>query len=148
MKSVRLFFVLIVFFCLVFATCKSAPANTPDWLNDVPPEGALWGIGSDVSMVTAESRARRDIARKLSAMIDAMATDFAAEGQSQNNDATRSVINVDVSGARVIRHWQAPDGIWWYKVELTKADIDSLVGARYNPGQALEMLENQFAGNE
>jgi len=150
----------------------SGPTNTPPWLNDFPPENVIWGIGTanqsspSMSMTTAEARARTAIARQLSTKVQAMFTDYnldAGNARNQANsslqeDVSRQITNMDVSGARPIKRWQAPDGTWWYLVEFNKSDarakVASILGneeaafAQFKAKQALDMLDAQLAKNE
>jgi hypothetical protein len=174
-------FSILLVLSLVFmvGACKSAPeagtagpTTTPDWLNDFPPEDVIWGIGiakqssSSMSMTTAEARARVGIARQLSTKVQAMFTDYnldAGNVNSQANtslqeDVSRQVTNMDVSGARPIKRWQAPDGTWWFLVEMRKSDaksqVTSILGneqakyAQFKTQQALQYLDAQLAKNE
>jgi hypothetical protein len=166
---------------LVFmaAACGSSPAakptgptNTPDWLNDFPPEDVLWGIGTakqsspSMSMTTAEARARTAIARQLSTKVQAMFTDYnldagkagAQANASLQEDVSRQITNMDVSGARPIKRWEAPDGTWWYLVEYKKSDAKNTVAgilrnqeaafAEFKAQQALDMLDYQLDKQE
>jgi hypothetical protein len=178
---------LILSFCLMAAVlmimaCASTPAaapapvagpvTTPDWLNDFPPEDVLWGIGTakqsspTMSMTTAEARARVAIARQLSSKVQAMFTDYNLDAgnvrnqanSSMQEDVSRQITNMDVSGARPIKRWQAPDGTWWYLVEFKKSDakkaVASILGneeaqyAQFKAQQALQMLDTQLSKNE
>jgi hypothetical protein len=160
------------------AACGSSPSTTtgptttPEWLNDSPPEDVLWGIGvakqssPQMSMTTAEARARVAIARQLSTKVQAMFTDYnldAGNVNSQANasmqeDVSRQVTNMDVSGARPIKRWEAPDGTWWFLVEMKKSDakngVASILGnqeaafAQFKAQQALQMLDAQLAKQE
>ena len=165
---------------LMMAACASAPTTstttgpttTPEWLNDFPPEDVIWGIGiarqssPSMSMTTAEARARVAIARQLNTKVQAMFTDYNLDAGNVNNqantslqeDVSRSITNMDVSGARPIQRWQAPDGTWWYLLEMNKSDargqIASILGnqeaafAQFKAQQALEMLDHQLSLNE
>jgi hypothetical protein len=150
----------------------AGPVNSPDWLNDFPPEDAIWGIGiakqssASMSMTTAEARARTAIARQLNTKVQAMFTDYnldAGTAGSQANasmqeDVSRQITNMDVSGARPIKRWQAPDGTWWYLVEFKKSDAKNAVAgilgneqaqyAQFKASQALQMLDAQLAKND
>jgi len=170
---------LVLSLALMIAGCGSAPASgtqakatTPDWLNDFPPEDVLWGVGiakqssASMSMTTAEARARVAIARQLNTKVQAMFTDYnldAGNAGSQANvslqeDVSRQVTNMDVSGARPIKRWQADDGTWWYLMEMKKSDarnqVASILGnqeaafAQFKAQQALQMLDAQLAKNE
>ena len=154
------------------AAVSSGPANTPPWLNDFPPEDVIWGIGiakqssESMSMTTAEARARTAIARQLSTKVQAMFTDYNLDAgnvgkqanASMQEDVSRQVTNIDVSGARAIKRWQAPDGTWWFLVEFKKSDaknqVASILGnqeaafAQFKAKQALDMLDAQIAKNE
>jgi hypothetical protein len=166
---------------LVFmaAACGSSPApatagptNTPEWLNDFPPEDVLWGIGTakqsspSMSMTTAEARARTAIARQLQTKVQAMFTDYnldagktgAQANASLQEDVSRQITNMDVSGARPIKRWEAPDGTWWFLVEYKKSDAKTAVAsilrneeaafAQFKAQQALDMLDYQLEKNE
>jgi hypothetical protein len=171
-------FSILLVLCLVFmvVACKSSPAkgptNTPEWLNDFPPEDVLWGIGTakqssaSMSMTTAEARGRVGIARQLNTKVQAMFTDYNLDAGNVNNqanaslqeDVSRQITNMDVSGARPIKRWEAPDGTWWFLVELKKSDAKSAVAsilgneqaqfAQFKAQQALQMLDAQLAKNE
>jgi hypothetical protein len=175
-KAFSILLVLSLVFMVV--ACKSTPSTTtgptttPDWLNDFPPEDVLWGIGiakqssASMSMTTAEARARVAVARQLSTKVQAMFTDYNLDAGNVNNqanaslqeDVSRQITNMDVSGARPIKRWQAPDGTWWYLVEMKKSDaktqVASILGneqaafAQFKTQQALQMLDAQLAKNE
>jgi hypothetical protein len=171
---------LVLSLILMVAACASKPATstttgpttTPEWINDFPPEDVLWGIGTakqssaQMSMTTAEARGRVAIARQLNTKVQAMFTDYNLDAGNVNNqanasmqeDVSRQVTNMDVSGARPIKRWQAPDGTWWYLVEMKKSDVKSTVAgilgnqeaafAQFKAQQALDMLDAQLAKNE
>jgi hypothetical protein len=73
-------------------------------------------------------------------------------------DVSRQITNMDVSGARPIKRWSAPDGTWWYLVEYKKSDakssVASLLGnqeaafAQFKAQQALDMLDAQLSKSE
>jgi len=154
------------------AAVSKGPDNTPEWLNDFPPEDVIWGIGTakqsstSMSMTTAEARARVAIARQLNTKVQAMFTDYNLDAGNVKNqantslqeDVSRQITNMDVSGARPIKRWQAPDGTWWYLVELKKSDarktVASILGneeaayAQFKAMQALQMLDAQLAKQE
>jgi hypothetical protein len=157
--------------------CKSqppagtGPTTTPPWLNDVAPADALWGIGiakqssPSMSMTTAEARGRVAIARLLNTKVQAMFIDYNLDAGNVNNqvntsmqeDVSRQITNRNVSGARVIQRWEAPDGTWWFLVEMKKsdamADIASIIGnqeaafAQFKAQQALQMMDSLLAGS-
>jgi hypothetical protein len=117
-------------------------------------------------MTTAEARGRTAIARQLSTKVQAMFTDYNLDAgnvknqanSSMQEDVSRQITNMDVSGARPIKRWQAPDGTWWYLVEMKKSDVknqvSSILGnqeaafAQFKAQQALDMLDAQLAKSE
>ena len=170
---------ILVVVSLVFMTaaCGSSakptgPTNTPEWLNEFPPEDVIWGIGSakqsspSMSMDTAEVRARVSVARQLNNLVQNMFTDYnldagktgAQANASLQENVSRLVTNMDVSGARPIKRWEAPDGTWWVLVEYKKGDAKNAVGsilrnqeaafAEFKAQQALDMLDYQLQKQE
>jgi uncharacterized lipoprotein NlpE involved in copper resistance len=168
---------LVAIIGFTLAGCKSSPSQTgptttPEWLNDFPPEDALWGIGlakqssSQMSMTTAEARARVSIARQLSTRVQAMFTDYNLDAGNVSNqanaslqeDVSRQITNMDISGAVPIKKWEAKDGTWWFLVEYKKSDarntVASILGneqaafAQFKAQQALQMMDAQLAKNE
>jgi hypothetical protein len=178
MKKVCLILLALSFVFVV--ACGSPPApkaspgptNAPEWLNDFPPEDVLWGIGiakqssAQMSMTTAEARARVAIARQLDTKVQAMFTDYNLDAgsvgsqanASMQEDVSRQITNMNVSGARPIKRWEAPDGTWWYLVEFKKSDarnaVASILGnqeaafAQFKAQQALQMLDAQLNKSE
>jgi len=179
MKKISLV-LLVLALSLAFVACASQaaaaaappPPNMPEWVNDFPPEDVLWGIGTakqssdSMSMTTAEARARVAVARQLSTKVQAMFTDYnldAGNAKNQANtslqeDVSRQVTNMDVSGARPIKRWKAPDGTWWFLVEMKKSDAKSQMAsilkneeaqyAQFKTQQALQMMDAQLAKND
>jgi len=178
MKKISLV-LLVLALCFAFVACASkpaaaaaAPANTPPWLNDFPPEDAIWGIGiakqssENQSMTFAEARARTSIARQLNTKVQAMLTDYNLDAGNAKNqastslqeDVSRQITDMDVSGATPKQKWKAPDGTWWYLVEMKKSDAKNKVAsilkneeasyAQFKANQALQMLDAQLAKND
>ena len=178
MKKVFLILVSLTMI-LALTGCASAPAttsagsaNAPEWLNDLPPDGVLWGIGTakqsstSMSMTTAETRARTAVARQLDTLVQAMFTDYNLDAGNVANqantslqeDVSRQVTNINLSGAHPIKRWEASDGTWWFLVEYRKADVRREVAsilnneeaafAQFKAQQALQMLDAQLAKNE
>jgi len=173
-------FAVVMIAALVMG-CGSKPApvaatgavDTPPWAYDFPPNNdVIWGIGfakqssPSFSMTTAEARARVSIARQLNAKVQDMFTLYNQDAGNARNQASaslqeevsRMITNIDVSGARPIKRWQAPDGTWWYMVELKTSDarakVASILGneeaayAQFKTQQALDMLDAQLAKQE
>jgi hypothetical protein len=166
---------LVLSFVLMVASCASSSAAapaTPTWWDDIsPPADVLWGDGMArqsspaMSMQTAEARARVSIARQLDAKVQAMFIDYNRDAGSVGRQAnaslqenvSREITNMNVSGARGIKRWQAPDGTYYYRVEFSKRDartaVASILGnqeaafAEFKAQQALDMLDRQLAGS-
>ena len=159
------------------AAAAPSPATgavaTPPWVNDFPPNNdVIWGIGTakqsspSFSMTTAENRARVAVARQLQQKVQNMFNDFNHDAGNARNqasaalqeDVSRQITNIDVSGARPIKRWQAPDGTWWYLVEFKTSDAKNAVAgilrneeaafAQFKAQQALQMLDAQLAKQE
>jgi hypothetical protein len=162
---------------LLAASCGGSPdaeqdPNIPVWLNDFPPEDALWGIGSakqssgQLSMNTAEARARTSIARQLNVKVDAMFTDYMRDAGtvgsqtalSLQEDVSRQITSMQLNGSRPIKRWQAPDDTWWYLVEYKISDARAALApmftseearyAEFKAEEALRMLDAQLAKQE
>jgi hypothetical protein len=178
-----------LFLCLTALTvamlamsCGSAPGaqqpdpNSPPWLNDFPPEDAIWGIGiakqssEQMSMTMAETRARAGIARQLNAKIEDMVTDYNRDAGTVGNQTalslqevvTRQVTSMQLNGTRPLQRWKAPDGTYWFLLSYSKTDAQKAVtelinntvdseAARYaefKKDEALRMLDAQLAKND
>jgi len=175
MKKVLVSILVLVLACFVIGCASKpapAPVTTPPWLNDMPPEDVIWGIGiarqasAQMSMTTAEARGRVAVARLLDTKIQAMFIDYTQNAGPEGGQAStslqqnvsRDVTNVNLSGARPVQRWQAPDGTWWYLVEYKKSDAKNAVAsilnnqeaafAEFKAQQALDMLDKQLAINE
>ena len=142
----KTYFIILGFVCLALAmiSCKSSPTtqslkirdeNIPEWINDFPPEGLLWGIGSakssidSLAMETAELRARQDVSRQLTVLTDGLIETFAQEAGSTDSQAAleykqsvaRGLTSANLVGAVPVKRWKAPDGTWWYQIQIEKA---------------------------
>jgi hypothetical protein len=173
--------VLAVGFVLAGAGCATkkeakpslgSATDVPPWLNDLPPDDVIWGIGiakqssESMSMTTAEARARVAIARQLETKVQAMFTDYNLDAGNVRNqantslqeDVSRQITNIDISGAKPIKRWKGADGSWWFLVELKKSDakekLNSILKneeaafAQFKAQQALQMLDKQLGKNE
>jgi hypothetical protein len=165
--------------------CGSAPQATssaaapaaqdsslPAWIDELPPEDVLWGIGaaknSSISMsrTTARNRAVVDIARQIDSRVKAMFTDYnrdAGTTGSQANlslqeDVTRTLTDVDLSGTETSANWTAPDGTYWIRVSYPKAnllktaaqifDSEAAQYAEFKADQALEIMNHELERSE
>jgi type IV pilus biogenesis protein CpaD/CtpE len=164
---------MVIAVVLLAASCASTPANqTPPWLNDFPPEDALWGIGAakqsslQMSRTTAEARARTSVARQLNTKVDAMFTDYMRDAGTVDNqtalslqeDVSRQITSMQLNGARPTQQWQAPDGTFWIRVEYKISDAKTALTsvftseeasyAEFKTEEALRLLDAQLAKQE
>jgi hypothetical protein len=177
MKKVNFVCLIALVLALFAVSCGGSPQriedpNVPEWLNDLPPEDVLWGIGSakqssdQMSMTTAEGRARTGLARQLTLKVEAMLTDYMRDAGtvgsqtalSLQEDVSRQVTSLELNGARPIKRWKAPDGTWWYLVEYKVSDAKAALSnvfnseaaqyAEFKADEALRMLDAQLAKSE
>jgi len=135
---------VLALFLAVFAfSCRSAPAGgvsdpaMPPWINELPPEDVLWGIGvadnaqMNMRMTMADSRGRQDIARQLDVLAQGMVTDWARDAGGISNTAvaqfqesvSRQVTQANLQGVVRDTMWTAPDGrTLWTRVSMPKVD--------------------------
>jgi hypothetical protein len=176
-KSLSIGFLALVV-VLLAASCGGSPAaqrqdsNTPPWLNDFPPEDALWGIGSakqsspQLSMNTAEARARTSLARQLNTKVEAMFINYMRDAGTVDNqtalslqeDVSRQITSMQLNGARPIQRWNASDGTWWYLVEYKISDAMAALTpvftseearyAEFKAEEALRMMDSRLAVRE
>ena len=154
--------ILILMMAFFVLSCGSSPAagpagdpNMPPWINDMPPEDMLWGIGvsdnaqMNMRMTMADSRARQDIVRQLQTLAQGMVTDYAREAGGINNAAvvqlqesiTRQVAQANLQGAVRDVTWTTPDGrTLWTRVRMAKADA-----ARVAAGEAQRAIDSDAA---
>jgi hypothetical protein len=163
---------------LLAVSCGGSPEqriddpNMPEWLNDFAPEDVIWGIGSarqssdQMSMTTAEARARTGIARQLDSKVEAMFTDYMRDAGtvgsqtalSLQEDVSRQITSMQLNGARPIKRWKAPNDTWWYLVEYKISDAKAALApmftseearyAEFKTDEALRMLDDQLAKRE
>jgi len=172
------FFVLFIALLIAAlgAGCSSTPvsqssavvSNLPEWFNDSPHEDVFWGIGiaklqnDGLGLETAASRARRDVAATINALVQAMLTDYAREAGLINDSSSiqsierigRDIINTNLSGATPNARTRMQDGTWYVRVVLRKADAKQVImdvfdneAARYadfKAQEALKMLDAQL----
>jgi hypothetical protein len=162
---------------LLAVSCGGSPQriddpNLPEWLNDFAPEDVIWGIGSakqssdQMSMTTAEARARTGVARQLDSKVEAMFTDYMRDAGtvgsqtalSLQEDVSRQITSMQLNGARPIKRWKAPNDTWWYLVEYKISDAKAALApmftseearyAEFKADEALRMLDDQLSKRE
>ena len=156
---------LIVFALALAAGCaskSSLPSNSPAWMAENPPSDVIWGIGfaklhnHALGMDTAVTRAQRDAASQISALVQAMLTDYANESGIASNP--RSMIAIENIGKNIVNlqlnstveRRDDLNGTWWVRVAVLKSDakrqLDSLVNneaadyAEFRAAQAIQRL--------
>jgi len=177
--------VLILGFAFFAFSCGSRPApaptpvpltdaNMPPWINEMPPEDVLWGIGVadnvqiPMRMTMADSRARQDIARQLNTVAQGMVVDYAREAGGMSGAAvthfqetvSRQVTQATLQGVVRDQQWTAPDGrTLWMRVRMNKADAsravadevaravdsDAAAFAQWRAMDALNRMDDQLA---
>jgi len=171
MKKLYVLFIAIIAMALV-AGCASTSAprmDAPDWVDEIAPEDVFWGIGiaklqnESLARDTAMSRARRDVAAQLGTLVQSMLTDYARESGTLSNSAsiqsieriTQELINLNLTGATPNAQRRMPDGTWWVRVQLRKADAQRAVSdvfsnessryADFRASEATRMLQDRIA---
>ena len=179
-----IFLMVTILFVITISGCASRAANQssnnfqdsnlPSWINEFPPDGSeyLWGIGTakqssdSLSMTVAEGRARTSIARQIDSLVQAALIDYLRDAGTVDNqtalalqeDVSRQITDMRLSGVQPDQRWKAPDGAWWYRVQYLKPDVrreavaifDSEAAryAEFKANEALRMLDAQLAKNE
>lgn len=161
----------------VFMTsgCKSAPEGVsdptmPPWINDMPPEGFLWGVGvaanadQQMRLTMAETRARQDLARQIQVLAQGMVTDYARDAGGIDSTSalqfqesvTRQITQANLQGASRQNTWTTRDNkTLWVRVQVSKDDaalnsiqkaIDSEAAryAEFKAMEALKMMDSQI----
>ena len=171
MKKIFVLFLSIAAVSLVIG-CSSAPATkSPPWLSQIAPVDVFWGIGAaklsddTQALRVAEVRARTNAAEQIGTTVQGMLTDYYNEAGDVNNpravraveSINRSLVNQEVRGATPNERWQAPDGTWWVRVQVSKTDAmasilqtvrnESADYAEFRSSQALQQLEYQLRNN-
>jgi hypothetical protein len=177
MKKNSVWLIVALIAAVVVEGCGSAPATTataapaltaPDWADELPPEDAFWGIGiaklqnESLAQQAATSRARRAVAEQLSVLVKGMLTDYAREAGTLSDSTSiqlvesvgRDLVSNQLSGAAPNARKRMPDGTWWVRVSLPKADakkaatsaIDSEAArfADFKAQEALKMMDAQL----
>ncbi|MDR0663440.1 MAG: LPP20 family lipoprotein [Spirochaetaceae bacterium] len=170
----------ILCICALFTVfgCASKPKTiiSPDDPKDVPEfvtnppqsETEIYGFGSarlnnsELARQTAEARARRAIANNLSIQVQGMLTDYAREAGTINNSASlqlvenvgREVINVKLSGVKILKRQLSKSGTWWvlasYSKDAAKNELANVIEneasryADFKAKEALKMLDEQL----
>jgi len=167
---------LAALFIVALVGCGSSPASqtasastVPDWMEEIAPEDVYWGVGfaklqnESLAMETATTRAQRNIATQISALVQAGLSDFSKESGLQNNsrsiqsieNISMNLVNMNLAGATVNKRTKMPDGTWYVRVSMKKADalqrtasvIDhEMAGfAEYQAEQARNWLSSEMA---
>jgi hypothetical protein len=119
------------------SAASSAGSGLPVWFSEAPSEDAVFGIGiakltnPSLALETATTRAQRDIARQVNAVVQGMLVDYANESGLASNPRSmisienigRNLINMNLSGSTVDKRDQGADGTWYVRVYARKADI-------------------------
>jgi len=122
-------------------------SSMPDWINEVPPEDMVYGIGfadnAQVSlrMTMAEQRARVNIAQQLSSRVQSMVSDYSREAGGIDNTAalqfqeavSRQLAQADLSGAVLDKRETTRDGKGiWVRVKMSRNQAAEEAKKAYN----------------
>jgi hypothetical protein len=146
--------------------------SMPPWINDMPPDGELWGIGyadsvlMNLRMTMADSRARQDLARQIETLARGMVVDYSRQGGGiadttvlQFQEAvSRQIAEAKLTGAVTNQRWDTSDHkALWVRVKIGKDDaaasiqkaIDSEAAcyAEFKAMEALKMMDQQLEKN-
>jgi hypothetical protein len=150
MKITALFFGMVSF-CFLLAGCGSKNISTPEWLDEMPPEDCIWGIGiakdkdEGIAFFIAEERARIAVAQQLIVNL-------------KLSDANTKLETMHLVGSTPIKRFRGPDGTWWCRVEIRKLSAKAAISnvfdseaaqyAEFKAQQALELLDAQLNNSE
>ena len=145
MKKIITLFAVIFFSAL--AGCKSSRAPSlppvPPWMSEIPPENVIWGVGKaelqneNLAMETAVARAQHQAALQISALVQDILTDHSKELGLQDDarsiqsieNIVRNLENMNLASAIPNARTRMPDGIWWGRAVLNKADAQRNIHA-------------------
>jgi hypothetical protein len=147
-------------------TGSASDSDMPEWINDLPPDDVIWGIGiakmadASMSLTVSEQRAMVSIARQLNNVVEIMFAEYEAEVAGNppvKEYVYRQVTNANITGAKPIKRWMSPDGALWTLAEYPKSDAKKSVGdiidnqtvdAKFDTKKALEMLDKALSKPE
>jgi len=169
-------FAVVMAAALTGCASQSQPAaarmNAPEWVDELPPEDAFWGIGiaklqnESLGLETATTRAQRDVARQLNVLVQGMLNDYAREAGTLNNSTSiqfienvgRNIVNANLSGATPNARKRMPDGTWWVRVSIKKAAAQKAITdvinneaasyAEFKANDALKRLDSVLANTQ
>ncbi|MCL2265112.1 MAG: hypothetical protein FWC22_03620 [Treponema sp.] len=168
MKKFYVLFIVMLVFTLVISCGSSAKVKAPNWVNEKVPDDVIWGIGfaklenSSLGMELATTRAQRDAARQISAIVQAMLVDYANESGLSSNPRSlvaienigRNLINMNITGSAINAREQMSDGTWFVRISLSKSEASRQANAaarnelanyaEFRADQALRQLDYQI----
>ena len=165
MKKHYVLFIAMIIMVLL-AGCLSSPAaapraaTTPPWMEELPPQDVFWGIGfiklqnETLAMQTATQNAQRDVAAQVSVLVQGLLENYANESGLASNprsmiaieNITRTLVNMNLSGATVNARTRMDDGTWYVRVEYRKSDAQRTAANVVNNEMAdfAEFRSDQF----
>ena len=162
----RKFNILITIVIVTFvAGCASSSGRIqyPNWVNRRAPSDEIWGTGGaklqdgTLSLQIATARARREISNVFGVVTEGMLRTWQLDaGLIDNAQASRvaEVVYTEllspryVSGTEVINQQQMPDGTWWVRVSIKKAEAERIIAdtvRREAANAALQGMEDALS---
>ena len=167
MKKI-VFFTVIMFSVFSMPMCTkgskdaSAPSNASGTVDPVnfardsarnAPEDVLVGVGSakesstSMSITVAVNRAKEEISRQISVIVQNMMRDYIASTEVNVNDAiyfqesvARTLYNSSLSGVSIADEGTDADGNYWAAVYMSIADVSKEIN------QAVALAKQQYPG--
>jgi hypothetical protein len=120
---------------------SDASPEAPEWLNDMPPDDVLWGIGvaKEKSLVVqnlmAQVHSVESIAAQENMSVQVTKTDY---DDGREVELVRTESSMDISNVKRLRDAVTADGITWQLWEWKKPYVD------FNAEDALRLLDEQL----
>jgi hypothetical protein len=126
---------LVVLFVATLGVTVEAQ-QAPSWMNEMPPDGVLWGVGIakqsslGFSKTMAEARARQSIAGQLESCVNSALTDHTEDtttgvnmvSTSMQEGILRVISSAQLAGSKVINVFQASDGTYYCRIQYSKEE--------------------------
>jgi hypothetical protein len=150
--TVRGWLAAVCILCVIAGAAAAQESHAPEWINELPPEDAFWGIGSakmedeSLALEAAVSKAQWDVAAQVGTELRQIISEHVSEeGNLIRESYTRETIKPIPFGAVINAQERTADGTWWVRVSLQKADarefINDAIGSEAADLKAQEALK-------